>query len=304
MAGLGNRLVGKLDTANVLGLRHLALLDPYQTCTVLRRTHLEGREAIAIPGKPLTNFYISFVDPELKKYFLADRDNKAIDIVDTTNNSITQSAAVFGGIGSGPNGVITVNHKEIWAGDGNSKVQVLDATGATLLRTISTDAISPSIKGTRASQLCFDPRAQLVVVVNDGEKPWPWISFIPTSGPKAYTVVKTLVFDGNNGTVKATDTLDQCQWSPETGKITLNIAEVNGKGDDSSPGAVVVIDPKTMNVEKTFTIPLDACTHPTGQAIGPHNQILLGCGFLGKNSAIINAHTGAVEKVLKGGGGL
>jgi hypothetical protein len=28
--------------------------------------------AIAIPGKPLTSFYISFVDPILKKYFLAD----------------------------------------------------------------------------------------------------------------------------------------------------------------------------------------------------------------------------------------
>jgi hypothetical protein len=260
--------------------------------------------ALPLPGKPLTSFLISFVDPVLKKYFLADRDNKAIDIVDTTDNRITQSAAVFGSIGFGPNGVITVNHKEIWAGDGNSKVQVLDATGATLLHTIHTDAINPFIIGTGpTSPLCFDPRAQLVVAVNDQEKPWPWISFIPTSGPKAYTVVKTLVFDGKNGTVKATTGLEQCQWSPDTGKIYLDIPEVNGPGDFSVPGAVMVIDPKAMKVEKIFDIPLDACTSPNGMAIGPHNQILIGCGFLGKNSVIINAHTGAVEKVLKGYGG-
>src|SRR5260370_42435287 len=76
--------------------------------------------AIAMPGKPLTSFYIGFVDPVLKKYFLADRDNKAIDIGDTTNNGIKQSAAEFGGIAWGvPNGGITRNNKESWAGEGD-----------------------------------------------------------------------------------------------------------------------------------------------------------------------------------------
>ena len=38
-----------------------------------------------------------------------------------------------------------------------------------------------------------------------------------------------------------------------------------------------MIDRKTMKVEKTFPVPLDVCTRPQGMAIGPHNQILLGC---------------------------
>jgi hypothetical protein len=93
--------------------------------------------AIQVPNSALSVFDISWADPVMKKYFLADRNNKAIDIVDTTNNSITQSDAVFGGVGpppasnppAGPNGVWTVNHQEIWAGDGNRAVQVLDAKG-------------------------------------------------------------------------------------------------------------------------------------------------------------------------------
>jgi hypothetical protein len=105
--------------------------------------------------------------------------------------------------------------------------------------------------------------------------------------------------------VNATNGIEQCQWDSETGKIYLNVP-----GTVSVPGAVLVLDPKTISnpkaaafVEKVFTIPLDACIGPMGMAIGPHNQILLGCNFAGPNSAIINAHSGAVESVLKGYGG-
>jgi hypothetical protein len=37
-----------------------------------------------------------------------------------------------------------------------------------------------------------------------------------------------------------------------------------------------------------------------GMAIGPENQILLGCSANGSNSAIINARSGAVESILTG----
>jgi hypothetical protein len=118
-------------------------------------------------------------------------------------------------------------------------------------------------------------------------------------------VVNKIVMDGTKGTVNATNGIEQCQWDPEAGKIYLNIP-----GTVSVSGAVLVLDPKTISnpkaaafVEKVFTIPLDACIGPMGMAIGPHNQILLGCNFAGPNSAIINAHSGAVESVLKGYGG-
>jgi hypothetical protein len=275
--------------------------------------------AIQVPNIPaLTNFDISYVNPVMKKYVLAARDAKAIAIVDTTNNSITLSAPVFGGnTGSnttaGPNGVWTVNDKEIWAGDGFSKVsgstiKVLDATGA-LIHTVTIPGfpISPATPTGRVDEGCFDPVDQLVVAGSNQEKPWPWIDFIDTS---TYTVVKTLVFDGlpGSGGVMATNSIEQCQWDAKTGKIYLNIPAVNGTpGFDTVPGAVVVIDPVSKSVENVFTIPLSACTGPMGMAIGPENQILLGCSSNGtaqnQSSAIINARSGAVLSILTGYGG-
>jgi hypothetical protein len=55
-----------------------------------------------------------------------------------------------------------------------------------------------------------------------------------------------------------------------------------------------------MSIEKKFSLKAEDCDGPRGMAIGPENQILLGCSQNGKNSAIINARSGAVESVLKG----
>src|SRR5438128_1770328 len=83
--------------------------------------------AITLPSpQKITSFDISFVDPVIGEYFLADRTNQAVDVVDTgTNTLVTQLKATppfAGATGnndtSGPDGVITVGHKEVWAGDG------------------------------------------------------------------------------------------------------------------------------------------------------------------------------------------
>ena len=81
---------------------------------------------IDVPGG-LNSFDIGFVDPKIGRYFLADRTNKTVDDVKTSNNSIKQLAkGEFFGLQpgtntSGPNGVITANnHTEVWAADGVS----------------------------------------------------------------------------------------------------------------------------------------------------------------------------------------
>jgi hypothetical protein len=263
---------------------------------------------IQVPNKPLANVDISYADPVMQRYFLGDRSNQAVDIVDTTKNTITQTKPVMNKpvFSSGPNGVWTVNHKEIWAGDGNSLVRVFDAASGVLTTSIST------LGSFGADEGCFDPNDQLVVVANNKELPWPWISFISTSGPSAYTVVKQIIFNGlaGSGGVMATNGIEQCKWDAKTGKIYLNIPANNGPTmppADSVPGAVVVIDPVSMSVVNVFTIPLSACTGPMGMAIGPENQILLGCSANGtpqnQNSAIINKQSGAVESILTGYGG-
>ncbi len=282
--------------------------------------------AIPLPdSQKVAAFDISFVDPVISLYLLADRTNKAIDLVDTeTNTLLTQLQASFAGTQScgvsgagpndcvGPNGVLVVDHTEVWAGDGpvvsggvvttESTVKVIELFNQQLTHTISTGGQR------RADELCYDSADDLILVANDAEGPppvYPFVSFIATGGNTTftpYTVVGKITMDGTNGAPKATNGIEQCQWSPKTGKFYLNIPEVNGPGDDSAPGAVLVISPQTMQIDKTFAIPHDKCAGPQGMALGPHNQILLGCNA-STSSVIINQHSGAVIATLANEGG-
>ncbi len=280
-------------------------------------------KAIPLPSpQKVIAFDISFVDPVIGLYILADRTNAAVDVVDTdTNTVLTQLKAGFAGTQSckddpaagandcrGPNGVLIVDHREVWAGDGPvftctgsppvckvttpSSVKVIDLFNQQLTHTILTGGKK------RADELCFDPRNHLILMANDADTP-PFITFIATGRNTVntpYTVVKTIPIP------EATNGIEQCQWSRRTGKFYLNIPEVNGPGDDSAPGAVLVISPETMKIEKVFNIPHDKCAGPQGMAIGPDEQILLGCNA-STSSVIINERSGEVIATLPNEGG-
>ena len=257
-------------------------------------------------SQTITRFDISFVDPTLNLYLLADRTNRAVNVVDTTNNQLliqlksdlcptAATPCPFAGFTgnndtSGPDGVLTVGH-EVWAGDGNSTIKVID-----LLSHVTTHVINTG--GTkRADELCLDPRDNLVLMANDADSP-PFVTLISTVN---YSVLKTIKMDGTNGTPKATNGIEQCQWRPSTGMFYINIPEVNGPGDDTQPGAVLEISPETMTIVDTFTIPLGVCAGPQGMALGPENQILLGCNnpnHTVPSTVVINQRSGTVIHVL------
>src|SRR5436309_5748236 len=81
---------------------------------------------------PLKSFDISFVERSGQTYYLADRSNKAVDIFDASSNTFETRVAGFVGFTgnndtSGPNGIVVVHDRgEVWAGDGNSTVKVID----------------------------------------------------------------------------------------------------------------------------------------------------------------------------------
>jgi len=248
------------------------------------------------PDGGLGSFDISFVDPFAGVYLLSDRSNAAVDVVDI-HNDLTVARQLtgcglapcpkaspnrfVGNIGSGisgPNGVISANdQKEVWAGDGNSTLKVLDLKTGILLHNIPlVDPVTLKAGKKRADELCEDPKNHLVLIANDKDG---FISFVSTS---TYKQVDAIKFDGNDTThnahgIKATNGIEQCQWNPRTGNFYLNIPEVNGPGDDSVPGAVLVINPVSRQITQTFPIPVAACAGPAGMAIGPDPQIILGC---------------------------
>jgi hypothetical protein len=260
------------------------------------------------PDGGLGSFDISFVDPFAGVYMFSDRSNAAVDVVDI-HNDLTVARQLtgcglapctkaspnrfVGNIGSGisgPNGVITANdQKEVWAGDGDSTLKVLDIkTGILLHNIILSDPVTGKRGKKRADELCEDPHNHLVLIANDKDG---FISFVSTS---LYKQVDGIKFDGldtahNAHGIKATNGIEQCQWNPRTGNFYLNIPEVNGPGDDSVPGAVLVIDPVSRQVTQTFPVPHADCAGPAGMAIGPDPQIILGCSV---GSIIIDEGSG------------
>jgi hypothetical protein len=277
---------------------------------------------IAVPGG-LNSFDIGFVDPQLGLYFLADRTNLTVDQVVTSTNAISQLAkGSFVGVQpgtntSGPNGVITANdHSEVWAADGvlcgacgpndpvsqTSRVQVIDLKTGKVTHTIDNGG------NRRADELCEDPQHHLVLLANDDESDL-FLTFIST---KSYKVVGKIFLDGSDRNaqhVKATNGIEQCQWSPRTGKFYLAIPEVSGTGANTTPGAVLEINPSSMKVQRVFSIdfgfvagpPATAdCLGPQGLAIGPHREILLGCSNAGKGAVIINELDGDLVHNLPG----
>jgi hypothetical protein len=256
-------------------------------------------------GQSLASFDISFVDSidSVKgTYILADRTNKSVDVVDTrTNTVINQLTPGFIGFTgnnntSGPNGVLVVNHSQVWAGDGDStvKVMILQPRGGHLIANISTGGTA------RADELCYDPNEQLILVSNDADDP-PFVTFVSST---SHTILKQIKMDGNNGTPQATNGIEQCQWDRRTGKFYLNIPQVGGTpGTNDTPGVVLQIDPVSEEIENTFLLASTDCRGNQGMAIGPDHQILLGCSNSGTDSVIIDERNGDVVVALPGESG-
>ncbi len=253
-------------------------------------------KAISAPTGTINSFDISFVDPVLGLYLLGDRTQNAIDVIDTDRNTFTKQLGkgLFTGPGlcppikqpagandcAGPDGVVAIRHREVWAGDGDSTVKVFDleGPGTTPTHTISTGGVH------RADELCFDPKHNLVMVANNADTPFPFVTLIST---ETYMALTRITLDGNNGTPKATNGAEQCKYDQRTDRFYISVPEINGPGNNTAAGGVAVID-HTGKVETTFVIPVAQCSGPQGMAIGPDHQILLGCnGAVNANASTV-----------------
>src|SRR5258706_13753572 len=117
-------------------------------------TETQCLTAVQIPGNPLRSYDISWVNPHRAEYYLADRSNAGIDIIDTRTLTFkrTLGQGKFVGVKlnaagtavnndiSGPDGVVT-HGRWVYAGDGDSTLKVLDLDApdaSALKQTLST----------------------------------------------------------------------------------------------------------------------------------------------------------------------
>ncbi len=249
---------------------------------------------IAVPGQPLTGFDISYVDHRLPLYYLADRANAALDIFDAAGNRFLTRVGGFAGIAhnpngtanndiSGPDGVVPVGVGEVWVGDGDSSVKVINIFTQSIVATISTVRPgSTAAADKRADEMAYDPRDHILVVANNAATP-PFISFISTD-PANRRVLGRIEFADYAG-------VEQSVYNPGTGLFYVNLTARN---DNANLGGVAVVDPRTMSVRQVF--PLTGC-NPAGAALGPRQELLIGCS-LTANSQIISARDGTLLATL------
>jgi hypothetical protein len=275
----------------------------------------------------LYSFDISFVDQSTQTYYLADRSNKAVDVVDaSTDTFVTQifpnnGHAPFAGFVpcspaagandcAGPNGVVAA-FPWLFVTDAPSRVLSFDLR--TSPPTTVNEVFTKAGEKTRADEVAYDAKDGLLLVINNASEP-PFAALIKVNtATGALTVVQTIEFDAAHG-VDATNGAEQPVWDPDSGKFYLSIPQI---GPTASHGGVLRIS-TTGVVEATY--PVEFCS-PAGLALGPKQDLLVGCNTVfdtagdvwtgnadrDTNSAapryvILDAKTGDVDKVLLGVG--
>lgn len=243
--------------------------------------HMVLVDTIDVGGNGLGAFDISFVDPTIDRYVLADRTNGSVDFFDADDATFIGRVGGFKGVvlnasgaadnsRSGPDGVVIVGHKEVWAGDGDSTLKVINIASFKVTDTITvTDPTDPTVK-LRVDEMAWDSADHILAAANNANTP-PFVTMVNTDNHK---ILGQIVFNGKNGTPDATDTgIEQPQWSPKTGLFYVSVPQIDPK--DPTMGGVSVIDPSSMKVIKTY--PVKNCS-PAGLALGPRHEAIIGCG--------------------------
>jgi hypothetical protein len=225
-------------------------------------------------------FDISFVDQSNQTYYLADRSNAAVDVVNAkTGAFVTQITASppFAGVKlsgtppavnnniSGPDGVTTDESGTcLFAGDGPSRLVSFKIPSGTQVSDVTTGGT------TRVDEMAFDPQDRLLLVVNNAESP-PFATIYSVSPTCVLTAPKKITFGF------ATNGAEQPAWDPATRRFYDSIPSISGTTTAPGPvGALARINPFTAIVETLFAVSF--CS-PAGLSLNPTNQtFLMGCG--------------------------
>jgi hypothetical protein len=172
----------------------------------------------------------------------------------------------------------------------------------------------------RTDEGAFDPVDQIALFANPSEQPGvnskrlnqsafvTFISTAPVAPGEHHKILQQINFDGKAGTVHADMGIEQAVYSSQTGLFYLNIPGASS----NAAGYVVVLDPRIsddIKIVDTYKLKpimvsgtLTYCA-PTGGALGPNYEMLLGCSNPGAPEEVIDIRDGKVLKVLTGTSG-
>lgn len=276
-----------------------------------------------LPGNKMFSFDISYVDPANGLYYLADRSNSSIDIIDTTGantaicgstdtgpdslcGQISNATTGFQGFTgsndtSGPDGVLA-SFPCVIAGDGNSRLLAFNWNASPNGVTTPSDTLNTG-GTTRVDEMAFDPTDNVVLAVNNAESP-PFATLVTLnkstckfSNPIKVTyntlpVATNVSSPQSNPTV--TNGAEQPVWDPVTKRFYQPIPEINGPGGGGQFGGLARVNPISGTIEAFYQI--NNC-QPAGATAGPNGDLLIGC-----NSVFDSSGTFCQQAAPKPGG--
>ena len=305
---IGGRL--PLITALVIGVGSFAASGAaFAACTgpgAPTDTQTKCLTAVQIPGQPLRSFDISWVNPDRAEYYLGDRSNAGIDIIDTRHKLFKRRLGGFTGAVldakgnvnnalSGPDGV-TSHGRWLYGGDGNSTLKVfdLDAPMATALKqSVSTGGVF------RVDEMALTTDGRLLLAANNADDP-PFGTLFRANGDARVSAVAVLSkIMVSNAILPAGFglSIEQPAWDPKTERFYVSIPVIAGNpsgcnfdgsaGPITCDGGLLVVDPASLApglntigafdpATNTGVVPLHQCG-PNGATVGVHDNLLLGC---------------------------
>jgi hypothetical protein len=247
------------------------------------------------------------VNPTRSEYYLADRSNAGIDIINT--NTLTFQRTIGGFVGikltsagavnnniSGPDGV-TSHGRWLYAGDGDSTLKVIDLSPSSakspIKQTISTGGM------TRVDEMALTTDGTRLLAANNAEDP-PFGTLFRANGDAPVSSVMILSKVVVSSAFVPTGfglSIEQPAWEPTTARFYTSIPVIANNppgcnfGQLSGPitcdGGLLVVNPATLTAgtntigafdptTNTGVVPLHRCG-PNGATVGPHQNLLLGC---------------------------
>jgi len=288
-------------------------------------------KAVAIPGNPLRSFDISWVNPKRAEYYLGDRSNSGIDVIDTETLKWKRTIGGFVGVvlngsggvdnnHSGPDGVVS-HGRWLYAGDGNSTLKVIDLDAppaAALKASIATGG------STRVDEMALTSNGRVLIAANNAEDP-PFATLFEANGNDDHNHTKIVAHISVDPAIMPAGiglSLEQPAWDPQTKRfftsipiIANNPAGCNADGNAgpiTCDGGVLVTDPDAIidafhgttvvvvqgafsSSTNTGVVALHHCG-PNGATVGPHDNILLGCTPANNPSDVISLVINATSK--------
>jgi hypothetical protein len=229
---------------------------------------------------------ISFVDQTTQTYYLGDRSNSAVDVVDAATGSFVKQITAtppFAGVAascpdgdvndcSGPNGVVTGGNC-LFVGDSPSRVRSFMLPEGKEVSILNTGG--PPF---RADEMSYDSKDRILVAANNANVP-PFVSVINVSSSCKLTLKEKIVYNLASG-VNATNGAEQSLWDPATGLFYHSIPQTGDKSlsPNGPNGLVIAIDPTSGKIVDKY--PVYLC-QPAGLALNPTNDtLLLGCSVV------------------------